>query len=160
AVQAMVLPRVTALLSVVCALGFMGWLGLPLDTWSAVTPVAILAVAAGHAVQILKRYYEEYARLGDNRAAVVSSIAHVGPVMVTAGLIAAAGFASLATFDVNSIRVFGLLMAAGIVSALAIEMTFIPAGRALIPAPPLAGTPEPPHRPLTAAPRPTAPSAL
>jgi predicted RND superfamily exporter protein len=66
--QAMVLPLVTALLSVVCALGFMGWLGLPLDTWSAITPVAILAVAAGHAVQILKRYYEEYAACGDPRA--------------------------------------------------------------------------------------------
>src|SRR5262249_28248483 len=103
------------------------------DTWSAVTPVAILAVAAGHAVQILKRYYEEYAALGDNRAAIVSSIARVGPVMVTAGLIAAAGFASLATFDVNSVRVFGLLMAAGIVSALGIEMTFSPAVRALMP---------------------------
>ncbi len=133
--QAMVLPLVTALLSVVCALGFMGWLGLPLDTWSAITPVAILAVAAGHAVQILKRYYEEYAACGDSRAAVASSVAHVGPVMVVAGSIAAAGFASLATFDVNSIRVFGLLMAAGILSALVIEMTFIPAVRAVLPAP-------------------------
>jgi uncharacterized protein len=133
--QAMVLPLATALLSVICALGFTGWLRLPLDTWSAITPVAILAVAAGHAVQILKRYYEEYATLGDSRAAVVSSVAHVGPVMVTAGMIAAAGFASLATFDVNSIRVFGLLMAAGISSALVIEMTFIPAVRAILPAP-------------------------
>ncbi len=133
--QAMILPLVTALLSVVWALGFMGWLGFPLDTWSAITPVAILAVAAGHAVQILKRYYEEYAILADSRAAVVSSVAHVGPVMVTAGLIAAAGFASLATFDVNSIRVFGLLMAAGILSALVIEMTFTPAVRVLLPAP-------------------------
>jgi len=133
--QAMILPLVTAILSVICALGFTGWLGLPLDTWSAITPVAILAVAAGHAVQILKRYYEEYAVLGDSRAAVVSSVTHVGPVMVTAGLIAAAGFASLATFDVNSIRVFGLLMAAGILSALLIEMTFIPAVRAILPPP-------------------------
>jgi uncharacterized protein len=133
--QAMILPLVTAILSVICALGFTGWLGLPLDTWSAITPVAILAVAAGHAVQILKRYYEEYDALGDSPAAVVSSVAHVGPVMVTAGLIAAAGFASLATFDVNSIRVFGLLMAAGILSALLIEMTFIPAVRVVLPAP-------------------------
>ncbi len=133
--QAMVLPLVTAVLSVICALGFMGWLGLPLDTWSAITPVAILAVAAGHAVQILKRYYEELAVVGDSRAAVASSVAHVGPVMVTAGVIAAAGFASLATFDVTSVRVFGLLMAAGILSALVIEMTFIPAVRALLPAP-------------------------
>src|SRR4029453_17636970 len=32
--QAMILPLVTAILSVICALGFTGWLGLPLDTWS------------------------------------------------------------------------------------------------------------------------------
>jgi uncharacterized protein len=134
-VQAMVLPLVTALLSVACALGAMGWLGLPVDTWSAVTPVAILAIAAGHAVQILKRYYEDYAVLGNSRAAVISSIGHTGPVMVTAGLIAASGFASLATFHVTSVRVFGLLMAFGILSALVIEMTFIPAVRALM-APP------------------------
>ena len=34
----------------------------------------VLAVAAGHAVQILKRYYECYHALGDNRAAVVQSL--------------------------------------------------------------------------------------
>src|SRR4029077_15080304 len=134
-VQAMFLPLLTALLSVVCALGAMGWLGLPLDTWSAVTPVAILAIAAGHAVQILKRYYEDYAVLGDSQAAVISSIGQTGPVMVTAGLIAASGFASLATFQVTSVRVFGLLMAFGILSALVIEMTFIPAVRVLMPPP-------------------------
>ena len=55
--------------------------------------------------------------------------------MVTAGLIAAAGFASLATFEVTSVRVFGLLMASGILSALVIEMTFIPAVRVLMPPP-------------------------
>ncbi len=55
----MFLPLVTALMSVVWALGLMATLRLPMDTWSAMTPVLILAVAAGHAVQILKRYYEE-----------------------------------------------------------------------------------------------------
>ncbi len=133
--QAMVLPLVTALLSVVWALGLMGTLRLPLDTWSAVTPIAILAVAAGHAVQLLKRYYEDVARCGDPAAAVVSSMAEVGPVTVTAGMIAAAGFASLAAFSVASVRAFGLLMAGGILSALAIELTFIPACRVLLPAP-------------------------
>ncbi|MBI3784412.1 MAG: MMPL family transporter, partial [Deltaproteobacteria bacterium] len=57
--QGMLLPLVTAVLSVVWALGIMGLSGYPIDTWSAITPVVILAVAAGHAVQILKRYYEE-----------------------------------------------------------------------------------------------------
>lgn len=131
-VQAMFLPLVTALLSVVWALGIMGAVGQPMDTWSAITPVVILAVAAGHAVQILKRYYEEYARGGDSQDAVVRSVTAVGPVMLTAGLIASAGFASLMTFGITSVRVFGLLLASGIVSALVIEMTFTPACRAML----------------------------
>jgi predicted RND superfamily exporter protein len=133
--QAMFLPLVTALLSVVWALGFMGAVGEPMDTWGAITPVVILAIAAGHAVQILKRYYEEYARVHDAEEAVVRSVTAVGPLMLTAGLIAAAGFGSLVTFGVTTVRVFGLLLALGIVSALVIEMTFIPACRAMLPAP-------------------------
>jgi predicted RND superfamily exporter protein len=133
--QAMFLPLVTALLSVVWALGIMGLTGEPMDTWSALTPVVILAVAAGHAVQILKRYYEEYAVVGDSREAVVRSVVAVGPVMLTAGCIASAGFATLITFGVSSVRVFGMLLASGILSALVIEMTFTPACRCLLPPP-------------------------
>ncbi len=133
--QAMVLPLATALLSVVWALGIMGATGEPMDTWSAITPVVILAVAAGHAVQILKRYYEEYGISGNNQDAVVRSLVAVGPVMLTAGLIAAAGFGSLATFGIASVRVFGLLLASGILSALVLEMTFTPACRSLLPPP-------------------------
>ena len=133
--QAMFLPLVTALLSVVWALGIMGLTGEPMDTWSAITPVVILAVAAGHAVQILKRYYEEYAIVGDSEEAVVRSVMAVGPVMLTAGLIASAGFGSLMTFGITSVRVFGMLLASGILSALIIEMTFTPACRCLLPVP-------------------------
>ena len=134
-VQAMLLPLVTALLSVVWALGIMALVGLPMDTWSVMTPVLILAIAAGHAVQILKRYYEEFARCGDNVEAVVRSLVAVGPVMLTAGLIAAAGFGSLTTFGITSVRTFGGLLAGGILSALVIEMTFTPACRSMLPAP-------------------------
>jgi len=134
-IQAMLLPLATALLSVVWALGMMSWVGQPLDTWSAISPVLILAIAAGHAVQILKRYYEEYARTRNTQEAVVRSIVAVGPVMLTAGCIAAAGFASLITFGITTMRAFGLLLASGICSALIIEMTFTPACRSLLPAP-------------------------
>jgi hypothetical protein len=133
--QAMVLPLVTALMSVVWSLGLMASLRLPMDTWSAMTPVLILAVAAGHAVQILKRYYEEFAVVADNDEAIVRAMTAVGPVTLTAGAVAAAGFSSLGTFGVLSVRVFGMLLACGILSALAIEMTFTPACRSLLPAP-------------------------
>ena len=133
--QAVVLPLATACLSVVWSMGLSSLLGVRVTPWTAVTAVLVLSVAAGHAVQILKRYYECYAELGDNRAAVAASLERIGPVTVTAGFIAAAGFASLASFGVPAVRDFGLLAAWGIVSALVIELTFIPACRVLLPAP-------------------------
>ncbi|MBI4590588.1 MAG: outer membrane lipoprotein-sorting protein [Candidatus Rokubacteria bacterium] len=143
-IQGLILPLVTALLAVVWGLGIMGVAGVPMDAFNATTPILILAVAAGHAVQILKRYYEEYHRLqGDaalppreaNRLAVVESVTRIGPVMLTAGLVAALGFLSLVVFDIRTIRTFGVFTGLGILSALILEMTLIPALRSLLPAP-------------------------
>jgi len=134
-IQAMLLPLVTAVLSVVWSLGWLGMTGLPMDTWNSMTPILVLAVAAGHAVQILKRYYEEYEKLEDNKAAVVEAVVKVGHAMILAGVMAALGFLSLLLFDVRTVKVFGLVTAAGILSALFLEMTFIPAIRSLFPPP-------------------------
>ncbi len=143
-IQGLILPLVTALLAVVWGLGIMRLAGVPMDVFNGTTPILILAVAAGHAVQILKRYYEEYHRLREttsltpteaNRAAVVESVTRIGPVMLTAGSVAALGFLSLVVFEVTTIRTFGIFTGLGILSALILEITFIPALRSLLPAP-------------------------
>ena len=130
--QGMFLPLLTAIISVVWGLGIMGLMHVPMDPFNASTPILILAIAAGHSIQILNRYYEEYAIRGDNKIAVIESTSRIGIVMITAGLIAAASFLSLLTFDTMSIRNFGIFTALGILSALIIEMTFIPALRAIL----------------------------
>lgn len=133
--QGMVVPVITAVLSVIWGLGLMGLLSIPMDTFNATTPILIMAVAAGHSVQILKRYYEEYGRLHDSPAAVIESLTKIGPVMLTAGSIAGVSFLALTAFPTLTIRIFGVFTAAGILSAVILEMTFIPAFRSLIPAP-------------------------
>ncbi|MFN8546081.1 MAG: MMPL family transporter [Candidatus Binatia bacterium] len=143
--QGMLIPMLTATLSTLWGLGIMGWVGIPIDNWNVVAPILLIAVAAGHSAQMLKRYTEEVDRLGDNRAAVIESTARVGPVMLAAGAVAALGFASLALFGVPAIANFGLACAFGIGSAVVLEMTFIPALRALLPAP----RRMPPHGGLT-----------
>jgi len=141
-IQGMLLPLVTALLAVVWVLGIMGAVRLPMDAFNATTPILVLAVAAGHAVQILKRYYEEYDRLCAERpgaapaalndAAIVASLVRVGPVTVTAALVAAAGFFSLLAFDILTVRNFGTITGLGILVGLTLELTFIPALRGLL----------------------------
>ncbi|MBY0385950.1 MMPL family transporter, partial [bacterium] len=144
-VQALVLPLVTALLAVVWAMGFLGLMGEPFDVFNSSTPILILAIAAGHAVQILKRYYEEFAIVQKKQPqlapkkmseeAVLQSLSKVGPVMIVACTVAALGFFSLMIFEIKSIRTFGIFSGAGVLSALILEMTFIPALRVLLPAP-------------------------
>ncbi len=133
--QGFFIPLLTALLAVVWALGIMGMRRVPIDPFSAATPILVLAIAAGHSVQILKRYYEEFNRLRDNHRAVVESTARIGLVMVTAGLVSAAAFFSLMVFKTQVMRTFGIFTGIGILSALAIEMTLIPAIRATLGAP-------------------------
>jgi len=140
--QGMIIPLVTAIMGVIWALGLMGLIGAPMDPWNIMTPILLLAIGAGHSVQILKRYYEEYARAqadhpelsgaAHNRMAVIEATTKVGLVMLAAGTIAALSFGSLATFGLPSIKNFGLCTAFGIVAALTVEMTFIPAIRVLM----------------------------
>jgi predicted RND superfamily exporter protein len=140
--QGMIIPLVTAIMGVVWALGLMGLLHAPMDPWNIMTPILLLAIGAGHSVQILKRYYEEYNRLHrdradlpateHNRLAVIEATTKVGLVMLAAGTIAALSFGSLATFGLPTIKNFGLCTAFGIVAALTVEMTFIPAIRVLM----------------------------
>ncbi len=142
-VQGLALPLVTGLFAIVWSLGLMTLLGLKLDPFSNVTPILIIAVAAGHAVQILKRYYEAFHELAptiiDARAAsheaIIRAVTAMGPVMIAAGVIAAASFLSLVVFGIQSIRTFACFAALGILAALVIELTFIPASRAMLPPP-------------------------
>ncbi len=143
--QALILPLVTALLAVVWSVGILGLLRQSFDVFNASTPILILAIAAGHAVQILKRYYEEYHSLQRanenltpqevNLLAVEETLTKVGPVMITACVVAALGFFSLTIFEIKTVRTFGLFTGFGVLSSLVIELTFIPALRAMLPPP-------------------------
>lgn len=133
--QGMLIPMLTAVLSTVWALGLMGHTGIVIDTWNVAVPILLVAIAAAHSAQMLKRYVEEVQRTGDNTAAVIESTVRMGPVMIAAGLTAALGFASLALFGVRAVANLGLSCAYGIGSAVLLEMTFIPALRAVLPAP-------------------------
>ena len=144
--QGVFLPMLTGALSVVWGLGVFALLGINLDVLNTVTPILIMAITSGHAIQILKRYYEEYRRKVEiNRnnlplktlstEAVVESLILVGPIMMVAGLIAAITFFSLTTAPIAMVSHFGLLAGCGILSSLILELTLIPAVRSLLPPP-------------------------
>ena len=118
----------------------MGLLKIHLDPLTTTTPILILSVASGHAIQILKRYYEEYNRLCSegltprhaNRGAGVESMVRVGPVMITAGLIATLTFFSLTSTGIPMVQHFGVCAGCGVLSTMLLEMSLIPSLRSLL----------------------------
>ena len=77
--QGVWIPIASGALSAVWALGFAGTCGLSLDPLVLVIPVLISARAHSHSVQSMERYHEEYRRLGNRHAAIVSSYREVYP---------------------------------------------------------------------------------
>uniref|UniRef100_UPI00286CA335 MMPL family transporter n=1 Tax=Phenylobacterium sp. TaxID=1871053 RepID=UPI00286CA335 len=142
-VQAVVIPIFTGLTATAIAVGVYGWLRLPLDTYAVLAPILVLAVGAGHSVQLLKRYMEEVrARVPEGRAthaqndeALVETIAAMGPVLTLAVIGATACLFALLLLDVAALARFGVLAGVGVLGALALELTLVPAIRAVLPLP-------------------------
>lgn len=148
--QGMLLPLLTAMLSVIWALGFMGLMGVHMDGLNTTTPILIMAIAAGHSIQILKRYYEDFQRLQTlepsadkkwlSQRAVVECMGHVGPIVGTASVIAIITFYTLTQSEVSASSNFGFFAGSGVLATLILEMTLIPAIRAGLSAPKLKET--------------------
>ncbi|MGH7461322.1 MAG: MMPL family transporter, partial [Longimicrobiales bacterium] len=141
--QGLVFPIITAVASAGLATAIMTQAGMRLDAFNSAASILIVALTAGHAVQMLKRYCEslDVLRAGGrhaadsraiNRAAIEESFTSLAPIMTAASCVAALSFASLAVFKIPAIRSFGLFISVGVVCGLAIELTFIPALRLLV----------------------------
>lgn len=140
-VQAVVVPIFTGLFATLLGLGAYGWLGLTLDTYTVLAPILILAVGAGHSVQLLKRYMEEIrlrtaigqqASEVENKAAITSTIIAMGPVLTIAVFGASTCLFALLLLDVSALARLGLLAGIGILCALFLELTLVPAIRMLL----------------------------
>jgi uncharacterized protein len=142
-VQAVIIPLLTGILSTSMAFGAAGWIGVPIDEYTSTAPILVMAVAAGHSVQLLKRYMELLADLSltasptrtESLQAINLTLFEMAPILTAAAVSASLCLFALATLDVPAIAQFGFVAGAGILFALLLEVMFIPALRAMLPAP-------------------------
>lgn len=139
--QGLLFPLVTAVVSAQVSSAAVHLAGVRIDAFNGTAPLLIVALTAGHAVQMLKRYNEELAAqvrglapgtpgwLAANRRAIEQAFLGIAPVMAAASLVAAASLASLMVFKTPVIRTFGAQAAVGILCGLVVELVFIPALR-------------------------------
>ena len=130
------LPLLVVLMSVLWAYGLMGVLGLKTTLLSTLLTPLLLAVGVADSIHVISRYVR-HLRLGDRHAdAVKNSLAGLlTPCFFTSATTAAA-LMSLLVSDIQPVREFGLIAAAGVMAAFSISILFIPATLAMLRAPP------------------------
>ena len=125
--RGILLPFASVGFSLVWTIGFMGVLNKNFSPINAVMPVILISLGTAFGIFILKRYYEEMDSGLDSKMAIITSITSVGVAVLMAGGTTAAGFASNLLSDITLIQEFGLFTGFGVLAALFISLTFIPA---------------------------------
>ena len=133
--RGVLLPFAVVVGAVIWTLGLMGGLGFPLYFISTMMPVVLMAIGVADGIHILSRYYDEILEHPDTDGptAVVATMSEMWlPVMLTS-LTTAAGFLSFLTAPMPPQRDFGLFAAVGVLVAMVLSLTLLPAVLAMLP---------------------------
>ena len=117
------LPLAMAVGAVALVFGFLGLVGGSLSMASiAVLPV-LIGLGVDYAIQLQARFNEQTEAGASRPRAAVEAASIGGPVIATAGLATAAGFAVLVLSPIPQVRDFAWLLVVGIVVAFCLALT-------------------------------------
>jgi uncharacterized protein len=127
-------PLLKALLTTVWGFGFIALAGYNVNPLMLLLPFFVFASILSHAVQIMSRFYEEYAKLGDFEQALVETLAALLKPSFAAIITDALGFSVLYLAEIPTIQILAILCTVWILS-ITIAVTFSAAAFFVIPMP-------------------------
>ena len=126
-VSGIVLPLAVVLLTVVWTVGLMAWTGTAMAMISTTMPIMLIAIGVADAIHILTEYYAGLRSGEKKEAAIRTVVRHIGVAIVLTSITTLVGFLSLGTSPVQQVMQFGLFVGFGVMAALVITLTLIPA---------------------------------
>ncbi|MEM7425402.1 MAG: efflux RND transporter permease subunit [Pseudomonadota bacterium] len=130
--QYVVILQIPTLLSVACALGLIGWLGIPLNPLMNTIIPLVMVISFANALHLVFAIRRQIKRKDTVHEAIEYAVIRVGPACILSALTTAIAFASLALTDSHLIKVFGLVAAAATSISLVLVTTCVPALCAII----------------------------
>lgn len=113
-------------LSVGVVLGFMGWVGIPLDMMTITIAAISVGIAVDDTIHYIHRFRKEFGKDGDYVAAMHRSHRSIGYAMYYTTVTIVAGFSILVLSNFIPTIYFGLLTGLAMVIALIAALTLLP----------------------------------
>jgi len=133
--RGVVIPMLVVIFSVLAALGVMAGFGVPMYPTGTMIPVVLMAIGVADAIHILGKYYELVLTRpdADKKAIVSETMAEMWQPVVLTSLTTAAGFFSFIMMGMVPLEMMGLFIAVGILYAMIVSLTLVPAMLYLMP---------------------------
>ncbi|MCK4330295.1 RND family transporter, partial [candidate division WOR-3 bacterium] len=126
------LPLSTVLMSTVWALGIMSLMKIPLTIASDAIPILLIAIGSAYGIHMLSKYNEDVGLGEDKIQGIKDALSEVGIPIFLAGITTLIGFLAFLSSDLSLIREFGIFVAIGVMFAMFISVTFLPAVLSLL----------------------------
>ncbi|MGD2117110.1 MAG: MMPL family transporter [Chromatiales bacterium] len=121
-----VLPLLGVGMTIVLTLGLMGYTQFKLTTMMVLTPMLLLAIGIGHAMQITRRYMQELHKSRDPEAAALQSIRHtIVPAALSIGT-DLHGFFAISFVDISFYKAYAYFGIFGMATLILTTTTLIP----------------------------------
>jgi predicted RND superfamily exporter protein len=120
------LSMIPTVIPILMTLGLMGWLGIPINTATAVISCVAIGIAVDDTIHYMTRFRKEVQNNPEEVTAAFRSLASTGRAMYLTSFILTVGFSVLVFSHFKPIIYFGSLMAVTMVSALAGDMVLLP----------------------------------
>jgi predicted RND superfamily exporter protein len=125
------LPLLTVLVATIWGVGAMPLFGVKLTLLSVMLPILLIAVGSAYGIHIISHYKDEMTdgnrTIEEHRALVIALVRKLVKPVFLAALTTFAGFMSFCFASLASMREFGIFASFGVLSALAVALTLIPA---------------------------------
>ena len=121
-----VFPLLGVGMTIVLTLGLMGFTQFRLTTMMALTPMLLLAIGIGHAMQITRRFMQELCSSGDPETAAVQAIQHtIVPAALSIGT-DLHGFFAISFVDISFYKAYAYFGIFGMATLILTTTTLIP----------------------------------
>ncbi|NOX87987.1 MAG: RND family transporter [Calditrichaeota bacterium] len=126
------LPLIVVLGALVWTMGTMGIFGRPITLVVTAMPVMLIAIGIADGIHLFSEYKLMWAKFKDRDKAILTTMKQLTKPVIFTSLTTIAGFASLATSSLQSIKDFGIFTSVGVFAAMVFSLTFIPAALKLM----------------------------
>ncbi|WP_072660732.1 efflux RND transporter permease subunit [Mariprofundus micogutta] len=123
------IPLAVVSFSVMGAMGIMAAVGVPMYPTTTMVPVTLMAIGVADAIHLLGKYYELVLLNPaiDRKSVVRDTMTEMWRPVVLTSITTAVGFLSFLTMEMVPLQMMGVFAAVGIIYAMFVSLTLVPA---------------------------------